>query len=135
MQGFRFQCVPGCTNCCQLEGWVYITERDLKRIARHLKLPPPEFERTYVYRTRHRLRLRKPRGAQCHFLKTSGCQIHPVKPTQCRLFPYWPELVADRDVWRETARNCPGIGTGPLIQIGTAQETADEMRVAYPALY
>jgi hypothetical protein len=35
----------------------------------------------------------------------------------------------------ETARSCPGIGTGALIQIGTAVEIADEMRRAYPDMY
>ena len=135
MHALRFECVPGCTNCCEVEGWVYITERDLKRMARYLKMPAAEFDRKYVYRTRHRLRLRKPRGSQCHFLTESGCSVHPVKPTQCRLFPFWPELVSDRDVWAATGKSCPGIGTGPLVQIGTAHEIADEMREAYPALY
>ncbi len=31
MEGFSFTCVAGCTNCCQQEGYVYITEADLKR--------------------------------------------------------------------------------------------------------
>jgi len=135
MKGLRFQCVSGCTKCCEVEGWVYITERDLKRIARYLTISPAAFEQKYVYRTRHRLRLRKPRGSQCHFLTETGCSIHPVKPTQCRLFPFWPELVADRDVWAEAAKTCPGIGMGPLIQIGIAHQIADEMRAAYPVLY
>jgi Fe-S-cluster containining protein len=64
-----------------------------------------------------------------------GCSIHPAKPTQCRLFPFWPELVENRKDWERAARTCPGIGTGPLIQIGTALETASEMRRAYPAMY
>jgi len=106
MGGLRFACRPGCTNCCRVPGFVY-----------------------------HRLRLRKPRRSQCYFLAADGCRIHPVKPTQCRLFPFWPELVEDRDVWRETAALCPGIGTGPVFQIGTALEIAAEMKRAYPALY
>ena len=104
-------------------------------MARHLGMTPADFERQYVYRTRHRMRLRKPRGSQCHFLTETGCRVHPDKPTQCRLFPFWPELVEDRDVWRETGNQCPGIGAGPLVQIGIAHEVADEMRRAYPALY
>ncbi len=94
-----------------------------------------EFEARYVYRTRRRLRLRKPRGKQCPFLLPEGCRIHPAKPTQCRLFPFWPELVEDREAWERTARGCPGIGTGPLYQIGTALELAEEMKRAYPAMY
>ena len=135
MDGLRFACVPGCTACCDVPGFVYITEDDLRRIAAYLKMEPADFESRYVYRTRHRLRLRKPRSSQCHFLREDGCAIHEVKPTQCRLFPFWPELVEDREAWQHAGRRCPGIGTGPLFQIGTALETAEEMKEAYPALY
>jgi Fe-S-cluster containining protein len=100
-----------------------------------MKMSAADFEARYVYRTKHLLRLRKPRGAQCHFLIEGGCSIHPAKPTQCRLFPFWPELVEDRKEWKKTGRMCPGIGVGELVQIGDALETASEMRVAYPTVY
>lgn len=48
---------------------------------------------------------------------------------------FWPELVENRAEWRTTARYCPGIGQGPLIQITAAVEAADEMRKAYPGIY
>lgn len=133
--GFRFACQPGCTKCCEVKGWVFITEDDLRRAAAFLGLTPAAFERRYVYRTAKRLRLRKPRNRQCYFLENGGCTIHPVKPVQCRLFPFWPELVESRTAWQQTGQWCPGIGMGPLIQIGTALETAAEMKIAYPALY
>ena len=131
----RFECQRGCVNCCNVEGYVYITERDLKRIARYLKMSAPDFEAKYVYRTKHLLRLRKPRGSQCHFLRDGGCGIHPVNPVQCRLFPFWPELVEQAREWKKAAKNCPGIGKGPLIQIGDAVERASEMKSAYPGIY
>ena len=37
--------------------------------------------------------------------------------------------------WNRTGQYCPGIGKGPLIQIGTAMEMADEHRRAYPNDY
>jgi uncharacterized protein len=135
MDGLRFSCVPGCTNCCEVQGWVYITENDLQRAAAFLKLSAIDFEERYVVRTKHTLRLRKPKGAQCHFLQAGGCQIHPVKPVQCRLFPFWPELVENRGNWQQAAQSCPGINNGPLIQIGEAVEIAEEMRRAYPTHY
>jgi len=131
----QFACQPGCTRCCQQEGFVYLSEDDLRRAASFLGVSAKQFERQYVYRTPRRMRLRKPRGRQCPFLLEDGCSIHPAKPTQCRLFPFWPELVSSRRAWQRTARLCPGIGQGPLIQIGTALETASEMEHAYPALY
>lgn len=135
MEGVRFTCQPGCIKCCQMDGHVNLSEADLRNAARFLRMTPEEFERRYVYRTRHRIRLRKPPGKQCHFLEEGGCGIHPAKPTQCRLFPFWPELVEHKKEWQKTAKWCPGMGKGPLIQIGTALETANEMRAAYPRAY
>jgi hypothetical protein len=134
-QALRFECQPGCTECCTQRGFVYLSEQDLARAAVFLDMTAAEFERRYVYRTRGRLRLRTPRDSQCHFLRGDGCSIHPAKPTQCRIFPFWPELVESRREWNKTAKYCPGMGKGPLIQIESAKAQAGEMREAYPELY
>jgi Fe-S-cluster containining protein len=107
----------------------------LARAAGFLGITPQAFERKYVYRTRRKMRLRVPAAATCHFLLEGGCSIHPAKPTQCRIFPFWPELVDNRREWAKTARYCPGMGKGPLIQIANARLQAEEMRLAYPVLY
>jgi len=135
MDGVRFTGQPGCINCCDMHGYVYLTEADLKRAAEFVGMPVEAFAAKYVYRTRHQMRFRKPREKQCPFLVENGCGIHPAKPTQCRTFPFWPEIVERRATWNRTARYCPGIGKGPLIQIGTAMEIADEQRKAYPEMY
>lgn len=115
---------------------MYLSEEDLVRAAAFLGMTPAEFEAKYIYRTKHRMRLRSPRdGRQCHFLAGGRCSIHPAKPTQCRLFPFWPELVENRKAWTKAGKHCPGIGQGAVVQIGTAVETAEEMKRAYPALY
>jgi Fe-S-cluster containining protein len=114
---------------------VYLAEADLARAAAFLGMTAAAFERRYVYRTRHRMRLRMLRHALCPFLRDDGCSIHPAKPAQCRIFPFWPELVEARREWNKTARWCPGIGKGPLIRIETARAQAQEMREAYPAMY
>ncbi|HUI54412.1 MAG TPA: YkgJ family cysteine cluster protein [Bryobacteraceae bacterium] len=134
-EGLRFECQPGCTACCEQQGFVYLTEADVARAAAFLEMTAAAFERRYVYRTRKRIRLRVPRESQCYFLRDGGCSIHPAKPTQCRIFPFWPELVDSRREWKKTARYCPGMGKGPLIQIAEARGQAAEMRVAYPEMY
>lgn len=131
----RFECQPGCTACCRQHGFVYLTEADLARIAEHLGLTATEFERRYVYRTAHLLRLRTPRGVRCRFLRDDGCSIHTVKPTQCRIFPFWPEMVQSRREWFAAGNFCPGIDKGELVQIEAAEQLAREMRKAYPRLY
>jgi Fe-S-cluster containining protein len=134
-QALRFECQPGCTECCRQRGFVYLTEQDLRRAAAFLGMSTEAFERKYLYRTSRLLRLRVPRDAHCHFLNAGGCSIHPAKPTQCRIFPFWPELVESRREWRKTAAYCPGIGKGQLVQITDARRDAAEMRRNYPPLY
>lgn len=134
-EGLRFACQPGCTACCEQKGFVYLTESDLVRAAAFLGMTPAAFERQFCYRTRRQLRLRVPRESNCHFLRDGGCSIHPAKPTQCRIFPFWPEMLESRREWKKTARYCPGIGQGPLIQIAAARDQAAEMRAAYPWMY
>jgi Fe-S-cluster containining protein len=134
-EGLRFECQPGCTACCEQKGFVYLTEADLPRAAEFLGMTSEAFERKYVYRTKKQMRLRVPRESQCNFLRGGGCSIHPAKPTQCRTFPFWPELLESRQEWRKTAKYCPGIGKGPLIQIGVANQQAAEMREGYPEMY
>jgi Fe-S-cluster containining protein len=135
MNGIRFTCQRGCINCCNMEGYVYLTEDDLKRAAKFTGMSRRAFEARYVYRTSRQMRFRKPRDKQCPFLIDNGCSIHPAKPTQCRTFPFWPELVERPAAWKRIGRYCPGIGKGPLIQIGTALEMAEEQRKAYPEMY
>jgi Fe-S-cluster containining protein len=131
----RFECQPGCTKCCEQQGFVYLTEEDILRLSRFLALPCTTFEQRYVYRTKNLRRLRVPRHAQCGFLKDGGCSVHQAKPLQCASFPYWPQLVGNTKNWRETGAWCPGIGKGELIQIQTARGIAREMREAHPTLY
>jgi len=133
--GLRFQCQPGCTICCERRGFVYLTEVDIAAGAAFLSMTPREFEKKYVYRTRRRMRLRMPKKATCPFLGERGCSIHPAKPVQCRTFPFWPELIYIWGEWAKAASYCPGIGTGPLVQLETAEAQAREMREAHPVMY
>ena len=133
--GLRFECQPGCTACCEQKGFVFLTEDDIPRAAQFLGMTAAAFESKHVYRTKSRRRLRVPRDSQCTFLRDGGCSIHPAKPTQCRIFPYWPELLESRQEWLKTAKYCPGMGKGPLIQIDAARAQAAEMRVGYPEMY
>jgi uncharacterized protein len=135
MNALRFACQPGCTRCCEVKGFVYLSDEDVRRAAAFTGMSVAEFEAKYVVRYRHVIRLRKPLDAQCHFLNDGGCSIHPAKPTQCRLYPFWPEIVESVKDWKEAGKTCPGIGKGELIQIGTACEVASEMKQAYPHMY
>ena len=88
MTGLRFECQPGCTNCCRQKGFVYITEADLTRMAKYINMRPAGSNARYVYRTRHLLRLRMPRHSQCHFLREEGCSHHPPSLRSAVSFPF-----------------------------------------------
>jgi len=131
----RFECQPGCTKCCEQQGFVYLTEEDIPRLAAYLGMTSSAFEQRYVFRTRRLRRLRVPRHAQCEFLKDGGCSVHPAKPLQCAAFPFWPELLESKRNWKKAGDYCPGIDKGELVQIQLAREVAENMRTAHSALY
>ena len=131
----RFECQPGCTRCCDQQGFVYLTEEDIDRLAAYLKIPPAEFEKRHVYRTRNQRRLRVPRHARCSFLDAGGCSVHAAKPLQCRTFPYWPELLKSPRAWHATGKWCPGIGKGELVNIELAEAQSAEMKSAHAGFY
>ena len=64
-----------------------------------------------------------------------GCSVHPAKSTRCREFPFWPELIKDEKELEETAKWCPGIGSGDIVPVEVLEESAQKMRKAYPHMY
>jgi len=116
----------GCTRCCEQQGFVYLTEDDLTRLAAHLGMTDAEFERRYVYRTKNLRRLRVPKTCAMRVsgrrrLQCSCGQAHAVSK-----LPFWPELVDDRKAWHKTGSWCPGIGKGELVNIDVARSLAEE---------
>lgn len=131
----RFRCQPGCIRCCEQKGYVYVTKEDIARLADHLHITCAEFGRRYLCGKAPLLRFRKPRNKQCPFLLADGCAVHAIKPLQCRAFPYWPEILDKASERREAESYCPGMRTGPLVNLTLARETAHEVQQAFPALY
>jgi Fe-S-cluster containining protein len=130
---FRFQCQPGCTNCCTQEGDVYLAAEDVPRIADYLGLTKRKFLARFCEKDSDGdLRLTNPPDKACHFLLEGGCSIHAAKPAQCRTFPFWPEHVRSKKVWKEVGRYCPGIGVGPILSTEQVRAEAETCRRAFP---
>src|SRR5260370_42675544 len=77
-QKFRFECQPGCTECCRQQGFVYLSEADLARAARLVGLSAAAFERKKVYWKSNRMRLWTPPRHHCSFLENVGRGLHPA---------------------------------------------------------
>jgi Fe-S-cluster containining protein len=84
-----------CTSkcCSQPYDWVYLTDREVDRIARRTGLQPSEFS----------LEQENPHGGAtlrmlmlpCQFLSPEHgtCNIYEDRPLVCRLFPFYPEAM------------------------------------------
>lgn len=113
--GLRFQCQPGCTDCCGgAPGDVWVDADARRAIAEALALPLGEFNRRYVRRSATGHSLTERPNYDCILLTESGCAVYPVRPRQCRTFPFWDEHLASLDAWEQLGSECPGIGKGRL---------------------
>ena len=83
----EFDC-KRCNRCCEQPGFVYLSEKDVKRAAEFLEIDIYEFTARFSnLRDRKRLVLKKKMSEACVFLAESGCLIHAAKPEQCTDFP------------------------------------------------
>ena len=113
-EGLQFACT-GCGKCCKGPdpGFVFIGEREIKRIAKHLDLELDDFGRSYLRRVHQRVSLTEEPNGDCVFWEDErGCSIYRARPDQCRQFPFWPEQLVSEDTWANAAESCPGMDKG-----------------------
>jgi Fe-S-cluster containining protein len=113
-EGLRFSC-QRCGACCTGEpGYVYLRRGEAAAIAGFLGISEEEFALAYTRRAGFCASLTEEEDGRCVFFVDRRCVIYTVRPHQCRTFPFWPALLASPKDWEEGARECPGMGTGPL---------------------
>ena len=116
--GLRFACTR-CSRCCRhTPGFVFLSEKDVTTMASRLGLERHEFIGRYCRRVRYgpetRLSLREKPNLDCILWENGGCSVYQARPLQCRSFPFWSSCVACSEEWAYHARQCPGMGKGPL---------------------
>ena len=98
-----------CANCCTTTGPLF-NDRDISRIAKHLRIKPSEFTEKY-------LRLDEEgdyvlQSVPCHFLvKDNYCSIYDVRPKACREFPH-TDRIKQQQLLKLTEKNvevCPAV--------------------------
>lgn len=110
-EGLRFGCRQ-CGSCCTgEEGYVWVTEEEITKLAIALKIPRVHFEEAMVYKvagTKKSLRER-PNG-DCVLLTpgTGKCMVYEDRPVQCRTWPFWPQNIDSEKSWKQTAKFCRG---------------------------
>lgn len=101
----RYDC-QRCTACCRWPGYVAVTEREIKEIARHLGTTEDSFiqNHTRLQPNRKGLALLDKPNGECAMLEGINCRIQPVKPKQCRQFPNEWNFPGWRDSCEATPR-------------------------------
>lgn len=75
-----------CANCCKTTGPLY-TEKDIERIAKHLRMKPSDFETKYLRIDEDNDKVLQ--NLPCLFLNEDNtCSIYDVRPKACREYPH-----------------------------------------------
>jgi len=75
-----------CANCCKTTSPI-VTEKDIERIAKFLRLKPTQFIKQYLQKDTDGLWMMQ--QTPCVFLDTDNyCLIYEVRPKACREYPH-----------------------------------------------
>ncbi len=113
--GLRFSC-SGCGDCCRGEGYVYVDEDEIERLATFLEITREEFGRKFLRVDNGRLSLIDNQHLDCIFWR-DGCTVYEARPRQCRTFPFWNENLGSPSKWKKLQAICPGAGEGRLYDL------------------
>jgi Fe-S-cluster containining protein len=116
--GLRFGCVR-CSNCCRhTPGYVFLVEKDIKRLLTGTGLELQSFLerfcREIVLSGIHRISLKEKENYDCIFWEKDGCSVYRFRPMQCRSYPFWSGNLYSRHAWEQLKDSCPGVGRGRL---------------------
>jgi len=97
-----------CANCCKVAS-VQVTERDVERLARHLRIQPQRVVAEYTAESEEdgRILKRSPETG-CIFLSGRDCTVYEARPDICQRFPHLVRgngSIASR-MWEMVDRAC-----------------------------
>ena len=106
-----FECTDclECANCCTTTGPLF-TDKDIARIAKHLRIKPSEFVAKYLRIDEERDYVLQ--SVPCIFLgKDNYCTIYDVRPKACKEFPH-TDRIKQHQLLKLTKKNmevCPAV--------------------------
>lgn len=102
----QFNCLD-CANCCKSISPI-ITQTDLERLARHLKIKPSEFLQKYLFMDEDGDFVFQ--QTPCPFLGTDNyCSVYESRPRACREYPHTDrkKMVQILDLTFKNCEYCP----------------------------
>lgn len=101
-----------CANCCKTTSPIF-KERDIVRLAKHLKLRVSDFSKKYLQRDADGDWVLQ--SAPCPFLdgESNRCSVYSERPQACREFPHTnrKNMHAILDITEQNAHLCPAVAT------------------------
>jgi Fe-S-cluster containining protein len=99
-----------CANCCKTTSPILI-ERDIQRIAKHLKMKPADFTQKYVFLDKidQEYALKE---TPCPFLgEDHYCGIYEVRPKACAAYPHTDQVnqLGILSLTEKNASICPAV--------------------------
>jgi len=76
-----------CANCCRV-ATARVTERDIARLAKSLRITEGRFIREYTEESPEEGRILKRGESGCVFLNGNDCLVYEVRPASCEDFPH-----------------------------------------------
>jgi Fe-S-cluster containining protein len=76
-----------CANCCR-HATAVVTERDIQKLAKALRIKPAQFIRDYTDANDEEGRILKRTESGCIFLDGNTCTVYESRPHACEYFPH-----------------------------------------------
>jgi len=115
-----------CGHCCQGQGGIVLTVRDVERLCFHLGLDKAKFLAAATEEKSGKIRLRSGADDYCIYFshEIHGCSVHEARPDICRAWPFFRGNLIDRLSWEMVQEYCPGVNPavehGLFVQFGKA---------------
>jgi len=77
-----------CANCCRV-ATAKVTERDVERLSKHLRLKPGRFLADFTVQSEEEgVVLKRDKKTGCVFLNGNECTVYDARPDSCQKFPH-----------------------------------------------
>ncbi|MEG2140774.1 MAG: YkgJ family cysteine cluster protein [Bilophila sp.] len=99
-----------CGQCCEGEGGIVLSPRDLQRLCQGLGLEQDAFLATYAVFRNGKNQVRTGEDGKCIFFREgTGCSVDVDKPDVCRAWPFFRGNMVDAESLYLAKDYCPGI--------------------------
>lgn len=104
-----FQC-DHCGSCCQFCKKISVDNKDVRLLAKHLKVSTKKAYKEYTHLDYQIIRHLNHNGSCCFYDEVKkGCKVYDARPRTCRTYPFMTPEQAIQGIGVKIYRDCPGM--------------------------